>query len=444
MKSFKNHINDILSEKFRVADLYSYAPKFEKVFKEYIIDSSRHHSYKGAGSVVELPNAGGDFEFTIAALLDTIAQCDPTLDLDNFGLDYSIYDQEHGGKYWGWLIKTYLNWLNKVKSESMLNTSEVGEIIYEFIAEDWNVFREDMRYYDKYKKHIEDIAKRNIHNIMSFNELSKIASELKQIEINKVDKKELQSQVDIIVGSLNEKGFPNVTNDSENYLFIGVPLTLEAAQHLGWDTRWCTSSRGADNRFANYTSNNTHLFIINMYPNELPGHKIQISFKNSEVSTKNNTSSSPNNNWIMRIARHMEDNLDTYWSDYIYAYRNKYLYEINFNLVIQYMPQDLQYLLKLYANLVSADYISKMNITNDSYRREEHRNILLGGTQSDPEQWFESFKQIARIGLSQVPIFSRKNSLDLTYDDGKIYNELLIGIWRSSGIMRNYFASLIE
>lgn len=152
MKSFKNHINDILSEKFKKDDIYNYVPKFEEIFKDNIIDTSKHHTYAGAGSVVEIPNSSGSFEFTIAVMIETLVQCDPTLELSDFGLDNIINDQEHGGAYWVWLVKTYLKWLKRVKNDTGFTEGGIhgGVQLREVIKIDLRVTQNIMHTYLSY------------------------------------------------------------------------------------------------------------------------------------------------------------------------------------------------------------------------------------------------------------------------------------------------------
>lgn len=95
-----------------------------------------------------------------------------------------------------------------------------------------------------------------------------------------------------------------------------------------------------------------------MKPNELPGQKIQISFAHKQTTNRDNElGARVNSIWIMLIHKHMESNLDLYWIDYISAYINLYIKEINFNLLLKHIPSDIQHILKLYANTISSETI---------------------------------------------------------------------------------------
>lgn len=183
-----------------------------------------------------------------------------------------------------------------------------------------------------------------------------------------------------------------------------------------------------------------------MKPNELPGQKIQISFAHKQTTNRDNElGARVNSIWIMLIHKHMESNLDLYWIDYISAYINLYIKEINFNLLLKHIPSDIQHILKLYANTISSETIennrTRLNPAQAEIEKTK-REMILNSTGG--RDWMSAFSSISSGGILKVPIFQRRESFELSFEDVRYYNTILHKVMALSSVWRKYFISLVN
>ena len=140
------------------------------------------------------------------------------------------------GAYTKWLVKQYL----KLNSDYRRR-----------FAEDAYKYRDTLAKFDllRRKNKITDTNNKDI-NRFGYRELENFVAEFPDdaFKLKSVEKKEYDTVYD------DGKGY--------NRWRILIPRTMEAAQHIGAGTRWCTAARGEDNYFDTYYKDDDPFYCI--------------------------------------------------------------------------------------------------------------------------------------------------------------------------------------
>lgn len=58
--------------------------------------------------------------------------------------------------------------------------------------------------------------------------------------------------------------------------------------------------------------------------------------------------------------------------------------------------------------------------------------------------WMSAFSSISSGGILKVPIFQRRESFELSFEDVRYYNTILHKVMALSSVWRKYFISLVN
>ena len=143
--------------------------------------------------------------------------------------------------------KKFLDWILLINKSNPIKEGDKFE------------FQTLLEKYDKVK-HKLNVEYRNIYNIKSINNLYEIIKPF----IDYKSRKETKSNIDKIY-------------EDENYLLL-IPLTKEAANYYGKNTKWCTASNNNNNTMFEFYNKQGPLYI---FIDKLNNEKYQFHFESN-------------------------------------------------------------------------------------------------------------------------------------------------------------------